>query len=91
MLTDVQVQAHADRIRGDGFTVIEAAASPQLVEGLIAGKTIDLEWATVRALILLRVGPNRTAAPADIERARVNYLRLMPSTAQRVVAFWKTR
>jgi uncharacterized protein (DUF2336 family) len=58
---------------------------------LIAGKTIDLEWATVRALILLRVGPNRTAAPADIERARVNYLRLMPSTAQRVVAFWKTR
>jgi uncharacterized protein (DUF2336 family) len=58
---------------------------------LIAGKTIDLEWATVRALILLRLGPNRTAAPADIENARVNYARLMPSTAQRVVAFWKTR
>ena len=28
---------------------------------LIAGKTIGLEWATVRALILLRLGPNRTA------------------------------
>jgi hypothetical protein len=58
---------------------------------LIAGKAIDVEWATVRALILLRLGPNRTAAPADIETARVNYARLMPATAQRVVAFWKTR
>ncbi len=34
MLTDVQVQAHADRIRDDGFTVIENAASRELVEGL---------------------------------------------------------
>ena len=34
MLTDVQIQAHADRIRDDGFTVIERAASPELVEGL---------------------------------------------------------
>ena len=30
MLTDVQVQAHADRIRDDGFTVIEGAANPEL-------------------------------------------------------------
>jgi uncharacterized protein (DUF2336 family) len=58
---------------------------------LIAGKTIGLEWATVRALILLRLGPNRTASPADIESARVNYARLMPSTAERVVEFWKMR
>ena len=34
MLTDAEVQAHADRIRDDGFTVIERAASPELVEGL---------------------------------------------------------
>jgi len=34
MLTDVQVQAHAERIRDDGFTVIENAASRELVEGL---------------------------------------------------------
>ena len=27
MLTDVQVQGHADKIRDDGFTVIEQAAS----------------------------------------------------------------
>jgi hypothetical protein len=58
---------------------------------LVAGKTIGLEWATVRALIMLRLGPNRTAAPADIETARANYARLMPSTAERVVNFWKTR
>jgi uncharacterized protein (DUF2336 family) len=57
---------------------------------LIAGKTINLEWATVRALILLRNGSNR-ASPAGIENARQNYARLMPATAQRVVQFWKTR
>jgi hypothetical protein len=30
-------------------------------------------------------------APADIENARVNFTRLMPSTAERVVNFWQTR
>ena len=58
---------------------------------LVAGKNVGLEWATVRALIMLRLGPNRTAAPTDIEIARANYTRLMPSTAERVVSFWKTR
>ena len=58
---------------------------------LIVGKTIGLEWATVRALILLRLGPNRIVSPADIESARVNFARLMPSTAERVVGFWQTR
>jgi uncharacterized protein (DUF2336 family) len=58
---------------------------------LIVGKFIGLEWATVRALVLLRLGPNRVPAPADIERVRVNYARLMPATAERVVSFWKTR
>ena len=58
---------------------------------LIVGKTIGLEWATVRALILLRLGPNRTPASIDIENARANFSRLMPSTAERVVNFWKAR
>ena len=58
---------------------------------LIAGKAVGLEWATVRALILLRLGPNRMAPPADIESARLNFSRLMPSTAERVVGFWKAR
>src|SRR3981081_1272088 len=58
---------------------------------LIVGKTIGLEWATVRALLLLRLGPNRVPAPADIESARVNFARVRPSTAERVVNFWQTR
>jgi uncharacterized protein (DUF2336 family) len=58
---------------------------------LIVGKVIGLEWVTVRALILLRLGPNRVPSPVDIESARVNYARLMPSTAERVVKFWQTR
>src|SRR6266481_1140719 len=58
---------------------------------LIVGKTIGLEWATVRALILLRLGRHRVPAPADIESARVNFACLMPSTAERVVNFWQTR
>ena len=36
MLEDAEVQAHAARIRNDGFTVVERAASPELVEGLKA-------------------------------------------------------
>ncbi|WP_407149439.1 DUF2336 domain-containing protein [Bradyrhizobium sp. ORS 86] len=58
---------------------------------LIASKTIGLEWPTVRALIMMRLGPNRVPSSADIEGARVNFVRLMPSTAQRVVDFWKSR
>jgi uncharacterized protein (DUF2336 family) len=57
---------------------------------LIVGKAIGLEWATVRALVLLRLGPSRMPAPADIENLRVNFTRLMPSTAERVVNFWQT-
>ena len=58
---------------------------------LIIGKVVGLEWATVRALILLRLGAHRVPSPTDIESARVNFARLMPSTAQRVVNFWQTR
>src|ERR1700744_5558994 len=34
MLSDAVIQSHAERIRGDGYTVIEGAASPDLVAGL---------------------------------------------------------
>lgn len=76
---------------------VKIATLDRLISGdrydpiLIVSKVIGLEWATVRALILLRLGPNRVASPADIEGARVNFARLMPSTAERVVIFWKTR
>ncbi len=76
---------------------VKIATLDRLIEGerydpiLIVGKTIGLEWATVRALILLRLGLHRVPSPADIESARVNFARLMPSTAERVVSFWQTR
>jgi uncharacterized protein (DUF2336 family) len=79
------------------MSAVKIATLDNLISGdrhdpiLIVGKTIGLEWATVRALILLRLGPNRVPAPADIEAARVNFARLMPSTAERVVNFWQTR
>lgn len=58
---------------------------------LVIGKRMGLEWATVRALLQMRLGPDRSPSPADIERARLNFMRLMPSTAERVVDFWNTR
>ena len=76
---------------------VKIATLDRLISGdrhdpiLIVGKTIGLEWATVRALVLLRLGPHRVPASSDIEAARVNFARLMPSTAQRVVEFWKAR
>src|ERR1700733_6310295 len=36
MLTDADIQLHADKIRDDGYAVIERAADPVLVEGLKA-------------------------------------------------------
>jgi uncharacterized protein (DUF2336 family) len=58
---------------------------------LILGKSIGLEWATVRALIVLRFGPARTPSALDIEEARSNFERLVPTTAQRVLGFWRMR
>jgi uncharacterized protein (DUF2336 family) len=79
------------------MAAVKIATLDRLISGdrydpiLIVSKTIGLEWATVRALILLRLGKNRVASPADIEGARVNFARLMPSTAEGVVRFWQTR
>ncbi|MEY9881372.1 DUF2336 domain-containing protein [Bradyrhizobium sp. USDA 329] len=58
---------------------------------LILGRVLNLGWPTVRALILLWYGPQRTPADADIEAARLNFTRLMPATAERVVNFWRNR
>src|SRR5712671_4447420 len=78
------------------MSAVKIATLDRLIAGdrhdpiLIVGRAIGLEWATVRALILLRLGPSRVPAPAHIEGARVNFGRLMPSTAERVVTFWRT-
>src|SRR3984893_8535436 len=76
---------------------VKIATLDRLISGdrhdpiLIGGKTIGLEWATVRALLLLRLGPNRVPAPADLEAARTNFVRLMPSTAERGGRVWESR
>ncbi len=58
---------------------------------LLLGKSIGLEWATVRALLVLRLGPGKVPSGPDIEEARINYERLSPATAQRVLTFWRLR
>lgn len=58
---------------------------------LVLGRVLNLGWPTVRALILLWYGPQRAPADADIEVARMNFTKLMPSTADRVVNFWRSR
>jgi uncharacterized protein (DUF2336 family) len=76
---------------------VPLAAVDRLMSGdrhdpiLIICKSIGLDWATVRALVLLRLGPARIPAAADIDNVRANYLRLSPSTAERVVVFWRAR
>jgi uncharacterized protein (DUF2336 family) len=76
---------------------LEIATLDRLVSGprhdpiLIVGRTIGLDWTTVHALILMRLGRKRIPARADIEAARINYARLVPTTAERVVVFWKGR
>jgi hypothetical protein len=58
---------------------------------LIIAKAIGLDWPTVRALVLLRLGPARIPATVDIDNIRGNFMRLSPSTAERVVSFWRGR
>lgn len=59
---------------------------------LIMGKSLGLQWATVRALILMRIGPGRqNPSIPEMEEAAANYERLAPATAQRVMKFWQKR
>jgi len=79
------------------MTAVNIATLDRLIAGdrhdpiLIVGKALGLDWVTVRALILLRLGSNRVPSAMDIEGARLNFARLMPSTAERVIGFWKAR
>jgi uncharacterized protein (DUF2336 family) len=79
------------------MSAVKIATLDRLIAGdrhdpiLIVGKALGLDWVTVRALILLRLGSNRVPSAMDIESARLNFARLMPSTAERVIGFWKAR
>jgi hypothetical protein len=79
------------------MSAIRLATIDRLVMGdrhdpiLILGRAVGLEWATVRALIMLRLDPGRVPSATDIEEVRLNFERLGASTAQRVLGFWRTR
>lgn len=79
------------------MTGLKLATLDRLVSGdrhdplLILGRKIGLDWGTVQALIVLRLGRKRVPAQRDIDAIKLNYARLLSSTAERVVAFWRTR
>jgi len=58
---------------------------------LVLATALGFGWPTARAMIGLRAGPDRMPPPADVEEARLNFERLAPATAQRVLNFWRSR
>ena len=55
---------------------------------LIAAKSADLTWPTVKCLLLLRTSH---LSPQDIEDARMSFVRLKPETAKQGIKFFKLR
>ncbi|MDQ8731954.1 DUF2336 domain-containing protein [Bradyrhizobium sp. LHD-71] len=58
---------------------------------LILGRALEFEWATVRLLLMLRLGPGRMLSATDAEDARISFERLALSIAQRMLKFWRDR
>ena len=56
---------------------------------LIAAKSADLTWPTVKCLLMLRTASH--LSPQDIEDARMNFIRLKPETAKQGIKFYKLR
>ena len=76
---------------------LSATAVDKIVTGarrdsiLVLGRSLGLDWPTVRALLALRLPEVRVQSATDLEVARANFERLALTTAQRVVKFWKDR
>ncbi len=58
---------------------------------LILCRSIGMEWTTVQALLALGLGAGKVSSAPDTEDARINYARLAPAMAQRVLDFWRAR
>ncbi len=75
--------------------------SPQAVDRLLRGsrsdpvlllsKALMLQWPTVQALLGIRRGAQRVMSITDLDEARANYQNLVPATAGRIVAFWRSQ
>jgi uncharacterized protein (DUF2336 family) len=56
---------------------------------LIAAKSADLTWPTVKCLLMLRTASH--LSPQEIEDARMSLIRLKPETAKQGIKFYKLR
>jgi uncharacterized protein (DUF2336 family) len=56
---------------------------------LIAAKSADLTWPTVKSLLLVRTASR--LSPQDIEDARINFVRLKPEMAKQGIRLYKMR
>ena len=72
-------------------TVEQIVCGPKRDSILILGRALGLDWATVRALLPLRLAAGRMPSPTDVEEARIGFERLALTTAQRMLKFWKDR
>ncbi len=57
---------------------------------LILGKSAELSWQTIEALILMSAGDNGISRE-DLHSARANFWKLSVTTAKRVLTFYETR
>lgn len=79
------------------MTAVRISTLDRLLSGerhdpvLIIGTALGFDWGTVKALIELRLGPDRAAASPDFDEARHNFEHLAPQTSQRVLGFWQMR
>jgi uncharacterized protein (DUF2336 family) len=57
---------------------------------LVACKASGLHWPTFKALVMGRF-PGHQVSPAELERARADFIKLSAATAQRLFRFWLIR
>jgi uncharacterized protein (DUF2336 family) len=57
---------------------------------LILGKSAGWPWPTVKTIILARIG-GKDSTSQGLDTAYMNYERLSPATAERVMRFWQAR
>lgn len=87
-----ETAAALSAMTGVPLVVVDRLLSGEKADPIaILGKSIGLAWPTVRAVMVLRLGPGRTPSIPDLGRAQLAFDQLPSSTAQRVVKFWQTR
>jgi uncharacterized protein (DUF2336 family) len=79
-------------LTGVPLAIVERLLSGEKADPVyILCRSIDLQWPTLRAIMLLRLGPGRAPSQPDLALAQATYEQIGLVTAQRVVHFWRTR